>query len=68
MLQVVYYLVVSRKEEQEERDYRYSFSIRKKLIIKKRKRGESLSTYLFCPDGAFPAGFWFSDSCVSPEP
>ena len=70
MLQVVYYLVVSRKEEQEERDYRYSFSIRKKLIIKKRKRGESLSTYLFCPGGAAPDGFWFSVVVcyVCPEP
>ena len=27
-----------------------------------------LSNYLFCPGGADPAGFWFSVSCVNPEP
>jgi hypothetical protein len=27
-----------------------------------------LSLYGLCPPGAWPAGFWFSDSCVCPPP
>jgi hypothetical protein len=37
---------------------------------KEKKWGGTLSTYLFCPGGALPDGFWFSVSvsCVNPEP
>jgi hypothetical protein len=33
-------------------------------VYEKRKRGERiyLISYLFCPGGAAPDGFWFSDS------
>ena len=37
----------------------------KKLIVKRR---EEEIIYLFCPGGAAPDGFWFSDCCVCPEP
>ena len=33
--------------------------------FRKKEKGESSSTYLFCPGGAAPDGFWFSLSCVN---
>jgi hypothetical protein len=40
------------------------------LLSARKKWGGTLSTYLFCPGGALPTGFWFSVSvcCVCPEP
>jgi hypothetical protein len=37
-------------------------------VLGKKKKGESLFIYLFCPSGAAPDGFWSSACCVNPPP
>jgi hypothetical protein len=46
----------------EERDWKPFRNVLDKK--EKKKDGRDLSTYLFCPGGAAPDGFWFSVSVI----